>query len=86
MIMKSHSPRLVTAEEAVAISNKAGTVEECFIAVEIAEEWWRQMPPIMRESHDVLFIRSTLYATLWTAGRLQGIREERAKRKEAKTA
>lgn len=61
---------LVTAQEAVKVSKHRG-LKDIYIATEIAEEY--------KTSGDVMEL-IFLYGTIWNAGRIQGIREERAKR------
>lgn len=72
-------PQLITPEEAVAISMRAGTTDEIYIAVAIAEEYER----LNFAPNDKWYHIACLYATLYEAGRLQGIREERYRRKKA---
>ena len=82
MIMKEIPAQMITAEEAVAISLRAGTLTACNRALEIAVEYERQKPPIVDKCEDETFKAACLYATIWEAGRIQGIREERSKKKE----
>ena len=75
--LKSCSPQLVTPEEAVKLSLKFSGVGTADIAMKIAEEYYRNTTDIK----DGLFKLGFLYSTLYEAGRLQGIREERRRRK-----
>jgi hypothetical protein len=63
---------LVTAQEAVRVSKYRG-LKDIYIANEIAEEY--------KTSGDVMEL-IFLFGTIWNAGRIQGIREERAKRSQ----
>ena len=75
--LKSNPPQLVTPEEAVKLSLAFSGVDTAAIAMEIAKEYYRCTPDIK----DGLFKLGFLYSTLYEAGRLQGIREERRRRK-----
>lgn len=78
MIQKNHPGRMITAEESVAISHRAATVDSCFIAREISHEYMMQNPP--REGEYTLWLYC-MYGAIYDAGRIQGIREERARRR-----
>lgn len=82
MIGRGNTPQLITAEEAVAISLRAGTTEEIHRAVEIAAEYQKREPTLIAERGDTFYRAACLYATIWEAGRIQGIREERSKQKK----
>lgn len=78
MIGKEPIPRLITAEEAVELNKIAGTVDE----MEIATEVFRESANMVKDLPYGYAFACRL-ATVWSAGRIQGIREERAKRKNA---
>lgn len=62
---------LISSSEAVKLS-EFRTIEDIYIATDIATEY--QKSGIVQEM-------TWLYGTIWNAGRIQGIREERSKRK-----
>ena len=66
-------PELITPAEAVALSVKYGTAEAGARAIDIANEYQRQTEG-ERDRRDIA-------AAIYDAGRMQGIREERARRK-----
>lgn len=61
---------LVTPKEAVRLSEYR-SIKDIYIAVEIAKEY--KATGIVQEL-------TWVFGTIWNAGRMQGIREERAKR------
>lgn len=73
---------LVSAQEAVHLGKNYGTVDTLYIAQEIAEEYYKTL-----EAEEQTGLRDHYYefimlcSILFDAGRLQGIREERAKRR-----
>ncbi len=80
MLGKREAPDMITAKEAVAISTKSGTIDEIYIAIEIIEEYER----LNFAPNDKWYNMACMYATLFEAGRIQGVREERYRRKIAR--
>lgn len=70
-------PELITPAEAVALSVKYGTAEAGARAIDIANEYQRQT----EGERDRRFREYWTLAAIYDAGRMQGIREERARRK-----
>lgn len=71
-------PQLVSPEEAVKLSLLYACTESGDRAIAIADEYMRQTA---EENTGYRFKTYFLYATLYEAGRVQGIREERQRRK-----
>lgn len=80
---KTDPEQLVTAEEVVAIMAKAGDTEDIRRAIEVAEAY-----PVENKGtaaflsvlfNDFEFMR--LLSNVYQAGRIQGIREQRQKRR-----
>lgn len=67
--------RLVTAKEGINLS-KFNTLELFDFLKEIEQEYKEQHPDY---HNDILWSKMDMYSTVYTIGRLQGIREERAK-------
>lgn len=72
---------LVSPEEAVTLS-KFRTIQDIKICDKIIEELYKVQhngckPPIKDEAY---FELGQLFAIMWNAGRIQGVREEREKR------
>ena len=70
-------PQLVTPEEAVELALKFGTAKAAYIAKDIADEYKRRTAG----EKDGIFRQLFMYAAIFEAGRLQGVREERYRRK-----
>lgn len=70
------TPKNITAKDAVRLS-KYLTCDVVVFAREIANEYIKAP----RYLNDPEWDRATLFATIWNAGRVQGIREERTKRR-----
>ena len=69
--------RLVSAEEAIRLGDHRA-IDDMSVAGEIMVEY-RKKPS---KSNDSQWDMLSLLAVVWNAGRVQGIREERKKRKE----
>lgn len=63
---------LVTPKEAVRLSEYR-SIKDIYIAVEIAKEY---------KATGIVQDLTWVFGTIWNAGRIQGIREERAKRSQ----
>lgn len=67
---------LITPQEITAIMRRAGTIEDINRALAIAQEYINQnAAPAIKIERDLLCMLSNIYQ----AGRLQGIREQKAK-------
>lgn len=77
MIQKENIPELISAEEAAAISYRAGTISSMDRAREIMDAYLKLEPL----TDDQKYYAYCVLATIYDAGRIQGIREERLKRK-----
>lgn len=84
MIEKGTQPLLITSEEAVEICRKASTVESIYRAQDI-ESAYREHISVWEET-DITWLRLCTLAAIYDAGRIQGIREERLKKKNRKQA
>jgi len=71
---------LITPQEAVKLAEKNGTITELYLVNEIMEEY---RATAKNQSTDPFFNQLQLAGVLFSAGRVQGVREERAKRKNA---
>lgn len=72
---------LVNAKEALALTEYR-TIEDFELIESIAKEYARQTPrPTKTTPGEIKWYSLCLYQTLFNAGRLQGIREERARRR-----
>ena len=76
MVGKTTPPELITAEEAIALFEFA-TVSEMYTVKELAEVYRAYKGIASERLWDTLGLLSFIYDT----GRIQGIREEQAKRK-----
>jgi len=77
MIQRITPPELITPQEAAALSDKFGTTDDIYRADDIYNEFMK-----MKDSESDnrwKFLRAI--AAIYTAGRIQGIREERSRRK-----
>lgn len=80
MIGKKQYPALITAEEAVRVGQAAGECESIHRVTEIYHEWKKS--PQFPDSPGYDFW--CMLAAMYDAGRIQGIREERSRRKGQK--
>lgn len=71
---------LITAEEIVKLSLDFGTSETFAICDKIIQEYERKAPTSRR--NDRYFYMHGLFSALYDGGKIQGIREERARAKE----
>lgn len=71
-------PRLIDVPEAVTLSMKYSTTGSAYTAKEIADEYERACSEQHRGPHSIAW----MYAAIFDAGRIQGIREERSRRRE----
>ena len=80
-IDKLEHENLVPPELAVKLGNFC-TVQHIEICEEISEEYCRKYPDRLKATTkgDFFFDLACLMSTIWNAGRVQGIREERKKR------
>lgn len=72
-------PELITPAEAVSLSLQYGTSQEALIVHDIAKEWDKRSETKLKHHIDRYY---WLLATCYSAGRIQGIREERSRRKQ----
>ena len=79
MIGKRTPESLISAEEAVRITIKESTLSDLLKGRKITDEWRKQKGPITHV-YEIDWMLSAIYI----AGRIQGIREERAKKKAKK--
>lgn len=77
MIQKQKAEIMITAEEVVEIFRRAGTVESLQRARDI-EQAYTKLNNIENEP-DLTWYKYGLLAAVYDGGRIQGIREERAK-------
>lgn len=82
MIDKLKVTPLVSPAEAVRLA-KLRTIEDIYIALDIAKAVDKS-PMVICEPAEWRYLFSI--ATVWNAGRIQGIREERARRKRQQNA
>lgn len=80
MICKNKCPELITPQEAIDLSSKYGTVESIDRAHSIAEAV-KEREDAVCFGKDPRWIYLIALGTIYDAGRIQGIREERLKRK-----
>lgn len=78
MVGKRTFPELVSAEEAVKVGLKAGGVVELQRVSRIYTEWMKNRPYPEDPHYDTLCMLATVYC----AGMIQGIREERSRKRE----
>lgn len=76
---KPDPPIMVSAEEVCRLETKFGTVQEIEFCVEVLRHWQENYSDWHDE--DPRYGMMVRTAALFTAGRLQGIREERARRR-----
>ncbi|MBP5580752.1 MAG: hypothetical protein J6X85_02995 [Ruminococcus sp.] len=76
MIMKTTPAELITPEEAAELSHRFSTVGEVYRAREVFEEFMKLTTD--EQDYNARFLWAL--ASVYIAGRIQGIREERAKR------
>lgn len=82
MIGKKTTKLLISPEEIVEICDKAGTIDSIDIARAV-EKAYLALNSVTSDKDCWLYY--CLIATIYDAGRIQGIREERAHRKGAKS-
>lgn len=76
MVGKTTPPELITAKEAIALFEFA-TISEMYIVKELADTY----RAAKGKDQDSLWDTMSLLSFIYDTGRIQGIREERAKRK-----
>lgn len=79
MIGKNTVNELITPEEAAALARKAGTAEEIERGLAVYEAFVRSATAAEIETK---FLKYAVIGAIYTAGRIQGIREERQLRKQ----
>ncbi|MBR4555271.1 MAG: hypothetical protein IKO27_06715 [Ruminococcus sp.] len=78
MVQKQDTPpELITPEEATRIVKKAGTTESVERAIAIIEKYCPPAAPLFIQNLALAFIAAAIY----DAGRIQGIREQRQRKK-----
>lgn len=75
--MESKKP-LITPDEAIKLG-KCITLYDIYIANDIANEYMKEM---RRSPTKLVAVDLYTFSYVWNAGRIQGVREERAKRKK----
>lgn len=78
MIGKKRMRLLIEPQEVIATARKYGTVDTVDIAVQLRDEWNRQTNTAIW-NREMDFNKLCMLAAIFDAGRMQGIREERAK-------
>lgn len=78
MISKKESPQLITTEEAVTLCIKFATLDD----IDTAEDIYLAYMDKVKDTRDKRYAEMCVLAAIYSAGRIQGIREERAKRKQ----
>ncbi len=81
MKSKKQYQQLITPEEAVRIAGKACTASDADLAMKVCETWWSD--PIHYERRYEITMQGLMLSAVYTAGRIQGIREERSSRHAA---
>ncbi len=76
MIMNTTPPELITAQEAATLSFNFGTTDDIFRANDIYNEFMK----LKGYESDARWKFLCAIAAIYTAGRIQGIREERRKK------
>lgn len=77
MISKKESPQLITTEEAVTLCIKFATLDDVYTAEDIYLAYMDKV----KDTRDESYAEMCALAAIYSAGRIQGIREERAKRR-----
>lgn len=77
MIQRTTPPELITPQEAAALSNKFGAADDIYRADDIYNEFMK----LKSSESDNRWKFLCAIAAIYTAGRIQGIREERSRRK-----
>lgn len=76
MVGNGKAQLLISPQEAITIARKYGTVDTIDIALELYKEWNSQTSTDIWTGHrDFSFM--CMLSTIFDAGRIQGIREER---------
>ena len=78
MIQRTTPPELITPQEAAALSDKFGTNDDIYRADDIYKEFMK----LKSSESDNLWKFLCAIGTIYTAGRIQGIREERRKKRD----
>jgi hypothetical protein len=81
MYNKAIHPLYVT-EEDVTTARLHSTIEALFIAGRLCAEWVRQIKALEIPVQHIPFNEHCMLAMLFEVGRMQGIREERARQKQ----
>ena len=77
MISKKESHQLITTEEAVTLCAKFATLDDVYTAEDIYLAYMDKV----KDTRDERYAEMCAPAAIYSAGRIQGIREERAKRR-----
>lgn len=80
MIEKNSPKELISAEEVALVCKRAGTLDSIYRAIDIEKEVWK----LNEHEKDLLWLRRKILAAIYDGGRMQGIREERARQKAKK--
>ena len=78
--VKRNIPELITPAEAVSLTREYATSQEILAVIEIEREYRKHPERNAKNPRDLYMI---LLTTCYNAGRIQGIREERQRRKTA---
>lgn len=78
MIQRTTLPELIAPQEAAALSAKFGTTDDIFRAEEIYNEFLK----LKGAENDTRWKFLCAISTIYIAGRIQGIREERRKKRD----
>ncbi|WP_028518155.1 hypothetical protein [Ruminococcus flavefaciens] len=81
MIEKKNTPIMIVPEEIVSICDRAGTIDSINMA-RLIEQAFMELEST-KTCHDQTWNYYRLISTIYDAGRIQGIREERAHRRGA---
>lgn len=83
MVQKNAAPELITPEEAAELTHKAGTVDDSSRGEAIYNTYIETTPPEKIAKYRS-FVAFCAIGAVYTAGRIQGIREERQRRRTRK--
>lgn len=80
MIEKKHTKELITPEEIVSITGRAGTIDSVDRARDIEQAFFELNKG--KACNDSKWAYYCLLSAIYDGGRIQGIREERARQRE----
>ena len=83
MVQKNATPELITPEEAAELTHKAGTVDDSIRGEAIYNTYIETTPPEKIAKYRS-FVTFCAIGAIYAAGRIQGIREERQRRRTRK--